>query len=184
MIKIDFCNYVSTPLLPILSSSTTLSSSFTRTILRCQISSEQNPNKVVPSKTIPTFWCTWPNQMIRKEKTIYWYLSQKLERGWCWGWLIVFSSNLSSVIWASSSHIIIQKAVPMTAWVIPSSKQFFELSLVDTEHRLKWFLIGGWIVSKDEKMSNALFFSQLREKNLEVDPCTEDPGYSFQAGLR
>ena len=30
----------------------------------------------------------------------------------------------------------ITQAVPMTAWVIPSSKQFFELSLVDTHHRL------------------------------------------------
>ena len=31
--------------------------------------------------------------------------------------------------------IIFEQAVPMTAWIISRSKQFYELSLVDTEHR-------------------------------------------------
>ena len=34
--------------------------------------------------------------------------------------------------------IIFEQAVPMTAWIISRSKQFYELSLVDTEHRWRF----------------------------------------------
>ena len=57
-----------------------------------------------------------------------------------------------------------------------------------------WALIGGYraqvISLVDEiRILNALVelqpkmrkFEISREKNLEVDPCMEDPGYSFQA---
>ena len=70
----------------------------------------------------------------------------------------------------------ITQAVPMTAWVIPSSQQFFELSLVDTQHRLFWcYPIILFLRFKDFPFSIV-----AREENLEMDPCTEDPAYSFQ----
>ena len=40
--------------------------------------------------------------------------------------------------WVKNSFFVLsffEQAVPMTAWIISRSKQFYELSLVDTEHR-------------------------------------------------
>ena len=50
--------------------------------------------------------------------------------------------------WVKNSFFVLtffEQAVPMTAWIISRSKQFYELSLVDTEHRWR-FVDPYWTI--------------------------------------
>ena len=58
--------------------------------------------------------------------------------------LYTYNPQVSNWVQNSFRVIIFEQAVPMTAWIISRSKQFYELSLVDTEHRWR-FVDPCWV---------------------------------------